>query len=74
MMLMTIAMMTMMLMTIAMMTMIMTIAMMTMILMTIAMMTMSSLCRNSKRGGMATHAGVALELGIIRPAEGKSRS
>lgn len=31
------------------------------------------LCRNSKRGGMATHAGVALELGIIRPAEGKSR-
>jgi len=28
---------------------------------------------NSKRGGMATHAGVALELGIIRPAEGKSR-
>ena len=23
---------------------------------------------------MATHAGVALELGIIRPAEGKSRS
>jgi len=29
--------------------------------------------RNSKRGGMATHAGVALELGIVRPAEGKSR-
>merc|ERR1712012_528049 len=28
---------------------------------------------NSKRGGMATHAGVALELGIVRPAEGKSR-
>ena len=23
--------------------------------------------RNSKRGGMATHAGVALELGIKRP-------
>ena len=45
-----------------------------MILMTITMMTMSLLCRNSKRGGMATHAGVALELGIIRPAEGKSRS
>ena len=37
-------------------------------------MTMLTLCRNSKRGGMATHAGVALELGIIRPAEGKSRS
>jgi len=28
---------------------------------------------NSKRGGMATHAGVALELGIVRPQEGKSR-
>jgi len=28
---------------------------------------------NSKRGGMATHAGVALELGIARPQEGKSR-
>jgi len=26
--------------------------------------------RNSKRGGMATHAGVALELGIIRPQAG----
>ena len=25
-------------------------------------------CRNSKRGGMATHAGVALELGITRPS------
>lgn len=25
---------------------------------------------NSKRGGMATHAGVALELGIIRPTTG----
>merc|ERR1712002_229580 len=25
---------------------------------------------NSKRGGMATHAGVALELGIIRPQAG----
>jgi len=25
---------------------------------------------NSKRGGMATHAGVALELGIIRPSAG----
>jgi hypothetical protein len=24
--------------------------------------------RNSKRGGMATHAGVALELGIVRPS------
>ena len=28
---------------------------------------------NSKRGGMATHAGVALELGIVRPQEGKTR-
>merc|ERR1712020_511626 len=28
---------------------------------------------NSKRGGMATHAGVALELGIVRPQEGKSK-
>merc|ERR1719295_2314136 len=27
---------------------------------------------NSKRGGMATHAGVALELGIVRPQEGKA--
>merc|ERR1712110_57403 len=27
---------------------------------------------NSKRGGMATHAGVALELGIVRPQEGKT--
>ena len=26
--------------------------------------------RNSKRGGMATHAGVALELGITRPGGG----
>ena len=25
---------------------------------------------NSKRGGMATHAGVALELGIVRPTTG----
>ena len=29
--------------------------------------------RNSKRGGMATHAGVALELGIIRPQVAKSK-
>ena len=29
--------------------------------------------RNSKRGGMATHAGVALELGIIRPQASKSK-
>ena len=28
------------------------------------------LIRNSKRGGMATHAGVALELGITRPSAG----
>jgi len=28
---------------------------------------------NSKRGGMATHAGVALELGISRPQAGKSK-
>merc|ERR1712156_53627 len=27
---------------------------------------------NSKRGGMATHAGEALELGIVRPQEGKA--
>merc|ERR1711953_645724 len=27
---------------------------------------------NSKRGGMATHAGVALELGLVRPHEGKT--
>jgi len=27
---------------------------------------------NSKRGGMATHAGVALELGLVRPNEGKT--
>ena len=31
-------------------------------------------CRNSKRGGMATHAGVALELGIHRPAAGGKAS
>merc|ERR1711874_417454 len=29
---------------------------------------------NSKRGGMATHAGVALELGIHRPAAGGKAS
>merc|ERR1719382_1104988 len=29
---------------------------------------------NSKRGGMATHAGVALELGIVRPQEGGKAS
>jgi len=28
---------------------------------------------NSKRGGMATHAGVALELGIHRPASGNTK-
>ncbi len=29
---------------------------------------------NSRRGGMATHAGVAMELGIVRPAGGKIMS
>ena len=28
---------------------------------------------NSKRGGMATHAGVALELGIVRPQSGTNK-
>ena len=31
------------------------------------------MCRNSKRGGMATHAGVALELGIHRPQAAKGK-
>ena len=34
----------------------------------------SNMFRNSRRGGMATHAGVAMELGIIRPAGGKIMS
>lgn len=33
-----------------------------------AMLIAALILRNSKRGGMATHAGVALELGIHRPS------